>query len=306
MLSPSAEKARALRLQRLEASLDVHLEHPEATVETLLSELQWGEMLPESWEKLHAAAVRDGKESELAQAYGKVTVERRLKQLTVQQRTSLLLHAADFCLGVLGDAVAADGYLWRVLEVVSDHEEAFARLDRRFNGAQNRVRVVELYALVAAKPPKPPGELATAVVNIISQLPSSSPVSDEACRRLLVLLPESPTLLAVLEGHCRNTRRAALACTLLEASLQDFPGSKPEMVERRRQLIKLYLGEANAPEKAIGHVELLLVQDASDPQARAAAERLLREPQVASRAAAALQEARRDLRDRSLTDPEPR
>jgi hypothetical protein len=155
-----------------------------------------------------------------------------------------------------------------------------------------------LYALVAAKPSRPPAALATAVLNNISQFPSQWPVSDETCRKLLVLLPESPTLLNVLEVHCRNTGRAALACSLLEEALDKFPGTQAEMLERQRQLIKLYLGDANAPEKAISHVEALLLQDPSDVQTRAAAERLLRSSQVASRAAAALQEARRNARER--------
>ena len=297
-MSATAEKARALRLQRLQSSLDVCLELPETAVEALLSELRLGEMLPESWERLHASAVRDNKEFELEVVYGNITVERRLKQLTEEQRTSLLLHAADFCQGIVGHADAAEGYLWRILEVVPDHADAFARLERRFSASRNNMRLVELYALVAAKPSRSPGALATAVLNIISQLPSQSPVSDETCRKLLVLLPESPTLLNVLEGHCRNTGRAALACSLLEESLDKFPGTQAEILERQRQLIKLYLGEANAPEKAISYVEALLLQDPSDAQSRAAAERLLRSPQVASRAAAALQEARRNTRER--------
>jgi tetratricopeptide (TPR) repeat protein len=278
--------------------LDVRLELPEVAVEALLSELRLDEMHPESWERLHAAAVRDDKEFELEVVYGNITVERRLKQLTEYQRTSLLLHAADFCQGILGNADAAEGYLWRILEAVPDHADAFDRLERRLSASRENMRLVELYALVAAKPSRPPGELATAVVNIISQFPSQLPVSDETCRKLLVLLPESPTLLSVLEGHCRNTGRAPLACSLLEESLVRFPGTQAEMLERQRQLIKLYLGDANAPEKAILHLEALLVQDPSDTQARAAAERLLRSPQVASRAAAALQEARRNARER--------
>jgi tetratricopeptide (TPR) repeat protein len=297
-MSATAEKARALRLQRLQASLDVRLELPEAAVEALLSELRLGELLPEFWERLHAAAVRDKKEFELEVVYENITVERRLKQLTEAQRTSLLLHAADFCQGILGNADAAEGYLWRVLEAVPDHAEAFTRLERKFSASRNNMRLVELYALVAVNPSRPPGALATAVLNNISQFPSQSPVSEETCRKLLVLLPESPTLLSVLEGHCRNTGRAALACSLLEESFDKYPGTQAEMLERRRQLIKLYLGDANTPEKAILPVEVLLVQDPSDAQARAAAERLLRSPQVASRAAAALQEARRNARER--------
>jgi tetratricopeptide (TPR) repeat protein len=299
-MSASAEKARAQRLQRLQTSLDVYLELPEAAAETLMSELQLGELHPEAWEKLHAAAVRDSKEFELEIVYGKITVERRLKQLTEEQRISVLLHAADFFQGVLGYWDVAESYLSRILEVIPDHADAFARLERRFSESKASTRLVELYARVAGRPSKPPGPLATAVVNIVSRLPSTSPVSDEACRKLLVLLPESPSLLGVLEGHSRNTGRFDLACSLLEESIERFPGTAAETLEKRRQLIKLYLGDANAPAKAIAHVEALLIHDPSDAQARAAADRLLREPQVASRAAAALQEARRTARERGL------
>jgi hypothetical protein len=297
-MSASAEKARTQRLLRLDSSLSIRLEHPEVSVEALVSELQLGEMMPESWERLHAAAARDGKEAELALAYGKVTVERRLKPLTLEVRTTLLLHAADFCQGILGDGVATEGYLSRVLELVPDHEDAFSRLELRFSAAKDKIRLVELYALVAAKPPRPPGALATAAVNILSQLSSKSPVSDDACQKLLSLLPESPTLLGVLETHCLSTGRPMLACTLLEDSLGIWSGTKSEVTERRRHLITLYLGDANSPSKAIAHLENLLIQNPNDTQARSAAERLLRDPQVASRAAAALQMARRDARDR--------
>jgi tetratricopeptide (TPR) repeat protein len=295
-MSATADKARTQRLQRLQSSLDHCLEHPEAALETLMMELQIGELRPESWEGLHAASARDGKETELAAAYGKVTVNRRLKQLTPPERTSVLLHAANFFQGIRGDGAGAEGFLWRILESVSDHADAFARLERRLSAANDSVRLAELYALVAAKPPRTPGELATAALDIISMLPSQSPLSDEACRKLLVLLPESQTLLGVLERHCRNTGRFELACELLEASLEGNPVSKVKMIERRHRLIELYMGEAKTPEKAISHVEYVLDQDPSDAQARAAAEHLLGDRRVSTRAAAALQAARRQLR----------
>jgi tetratricopeptide (TPR) repeat protein len=296
-MSASADKARAQRLQRLEASLEQRLEHPDAAVETLMWELRMGELHPEYWERLHAAAVRDGKEAELTQVYEKVTADHRLKQLTPPERAGLLLHAADFFQGVLGDRAAAEGFLWRLLEQVPDHAEAFARLERRCNATRDRVRLAELYALVATNPPRPPGVHAKAAHDIISLLPSQSPLPDEACRKLFVLLPANQALLGVLETHCRNTGRFGLACALLEESLAG--ASKIEVIARRRRLIELYIGDAKAPESAISHVETLLEQDPSDAQVRAAAERLVRIPEVASRAAAALQAARRHLRERA-------
>ena len=262
-------------------------------------ELQSGELRPEFWEGLHAAAARDGKEPELAAAYGKVTIDRRLKQLTQPERISVLLHAADFFQGILGDGDGAESFLQRILESVPDHADAFARLERRFRAANDRVRLAELYALVAAKPPRTPAELATAALGIISVLTKQTPLSDDACRKLLVLVPESQTLLGVLEKHCLNTGRVELACELLEASLDGDAVSKGKMIERHQRLIELYMGDAKTPEKAISHVEHVLDQDPSDAQARAAAEHLLSDRPVASRAAAALQAARRQLRTRA-------
>jgi hypothetical protein len=298
-MTATVEKARAERLQRLKLSVERCLEHPDAALEALMAELQLGELHGESWEGLHAAAARDGKESELARAYEKITVDRRLKQLNPEARITLLLHAADFSQGIVGDGAAAERFLWRVLEAAADHVEAFARLERRFGAAEDKVRLAELYALVAAKPSQPPGALAKSALEVVSRLPSRSPLSDEACQKLLVLLPESRALLGVLETHCRNTGRFGLACTLLEASLDSCPVSKAEVIERRRRLIDLYIGDAKAPEKAMAHIEDLLNLDPNDAQARGAAERLLRNQSVASRAAAALQAARQHARERT-------
>ncbi|MCU0690884.1 MAG: hypothetical protein MUF54_05720 [Polyangiaceae bacterium] len=298
-VSGTAQKARALRLERLYAGVDQLLEHPDAALETLMSELQMGELHPTAWEGLHAAAARDGKEPELSRAYEKITVDRRLKQLLPPQRASVLLHAADFCQGILGDIPASERFLWRALEAVPDHAEAFARLERRYSAqARDRIRLCELYALVAEKPPRPPTALARATHDVISLLPSHAPLPDDVCRKLLILLPAHHTLVGVLEAHCRRTGRFALACEVLEASLAQELLTENEIVDRRHRLIELYLGEAKAPEEAISHVEDLLLQEPTDTQAKAAADRLLRIPQVASRAAAALQTARRMLRER--------
>src|SRR5690242_6851951 len=108
MLSTN-EKARTLRLQRLRTMLSERLENPAMALETLLSELSGGEAQPELWEGLHSAAVRDGVEADLAAAYGKITSPRRLQQLTPAAHADVLVHAADFHQGVLGDATAAEG-----------------------------------------------------------------------------------------------------------------------------------------------------------------------------------------------------
>lgn len=294
-MTSSAEKARALRLERLHSNLDC-LVQPDAALETLMSELELGEPHLDLWDGLHAAAARDGKEAELTQAYERVTLDRRLRKLASEQRGVVLLHAADFFQGVVGDAERGERLLWRVLEAVPDHADALSRLERRYTDPKSRVRLAELYAFVAHKPPRPPAKLALAALNIISVLPSHSVLPDDACRKLLVLLPENRSLLGALESHCESTERFALACEVLERSLEIDPVSDREVLARRHRLIELYMGDAKTPEKALPHVEEVLSNHPTDEKAWSAAERLLGVPQVASRAAAILQTARRLLR----------
>jgi hypothetical protein len=288
-----ADKARTIRLERLRAMLEKHLDHAPAAIETLISELKIGQADPDLWEQLHAAAARDGQELELADAYQKVTVDRRLKQLPPAASAELLMHAADFSQGVLGDRDGAEGFLRAVLEIGPEHLEAFARLERMFEGAGDKVRLVELYAKVAAAPPRSSDDLARRVVNEIAQIAAKTPLSDEACKRLLVLVPANAAMLGVLDAHCQKTGRARLACALIEEAIERHALSEMRVLEQRRRLIELYLGDAATPEKAIAHVEEVLLRDPNDEGARAAAQRLLSTHEVASRAAAALQHARR-------------
>jgi golgin subfamily B member 1 len=288
-----AEKARAQRLERLKSALETRLDNPAATLEALMSELVAGEPHTKLWEDLHAAAVRDGKEQDLALAYQKVAVGRRLQQLEPWAQADILMHAADYSQGVLGDAGAAEGFLERALQVVPQNPDAFNRLERRFTAAGDERRMVELYSLVAAALSTPTNDLATKALNKIVPLPASAPLSEDACKRLAALAPTHPSMLEALEAHCRKTKRLSLACALIEQALADPNLPKPVGVAQRRRLIDLYVRDAVAPASAIGHVEELLSRDASDAKAREAAERLLGIRDVAPRAAAALQKARR-------------
>jgi hypothetical protein len=103
-------------------------------------------------------------------------------------------------------------------------------------------------------------------------------------------------LLGALEAHCRKTSRLGLACELFEQSISAKGLPEVKVVELHRRLIELYMGEVGTPEEAISHVEVLLARDPNDAQARPAAERLIPNRKVASRAAAALQQARRQGR----------
>ncbi|HKQ69362.1 MAG TPA: hypothetical protein VJT73_08490 [Polyangiaceae bacterium] len=292
-MSDTAAKARALRLERLDAVLDKHLTHPPAALETLMGEIRIGEPQSALWERLHAAAARDNKEAELAAAYRKIAVDRRLRQLSPSVYVEVLMHAADYFHGVLDDSDGSESFLRNVLEVAPERVEAFVRLERMYEAARDDLKLVELYAMVAASPPKAPDELARRALTIVTLLPARTPLSDDACKRLLALVPASSSLLSILEAHCRKTERYALACALLERGIEGHGLADAWIIDHRRRLVELYMGPAGAPEKAITHVEELLKIDCTDARTLAAAKSLLSNREVASRAAAALQRVRR-------------
>jgi hypothetical protein len=83
---------------------------------------------------------------------------------------------------------------------------------------------------------------------------------------------------------------------LFEEALRDPALQKNVATPVRRRLVELYIVEVGAPRNALPHIELLLADDPTDELARGAAERLLSNRDVAARAAAVLQAARRQER----------
>jgi hypothetical protein len=298
-MSESADKARALKLERLKSMVEGRLQNPAAALDVLLSELRSGAPQSGLWEALHGASLRDGQEAALASAYQKITHERKLQPFEPWAQVEVLMHAADFFQGVMGDGAAAEGFLERVLLVAPQHADAFRRLERRALSIKDKDprRLVELYALVASGQPRTAGDLVTKAINLIVPLSAALALSEVACKRLVKLVGTHPTIVDTLDAHCRKTKRPDLACALLEEALLD--PALPKSIDQRRRLIELYTSESSTPGKAIAHVEELLNADPGDAVARAGAERLLSVREVAPKAAAALQQARRQARSGS-------
>jgi hypothetical protein len=288
----AADKTRAQRVSRLKMLLGTRVDNVLAVVDALMAELADGQAQTELWEQLHAAAIRDAAEAALAEAYTKCVNGARMKRLTPEAQAEVFMHAADFAQGILGDASIAEGYLTRVLAIVPTHAEAFARLERRYDKLLDARRLLELYAAFAAAPPKPINVMATQAYNRLLQLTAKDPLSDDACQKLLALVPAHSRMLDVLEAHCRSTKRFDLACTLLTKALA-AETDDTAAVARRHRLLELSLGDAQKPLLAVAQVEALLARDPNDTLALKQAERLLSVRDVASRAAAALQAARR-------------
>ena len=213
-MNEPANPQRASRLARLRQMLGERLVDPTAALETLLDELEHGDLHRDQWEALHVAAERDDKEVELGTAYQQLLTRPRLGRLELPQQVRVLMHAADFFQGILGDAELARAFLHRVLESDPDHVEAFDRLERAFRTQADTRALIQLYALVARNPPLPPARIAERAAELISTLPEWMALSEDVCSRLLAVAPESPTLLDVICQHCTRTGRSHLAQAL--------------------------------------------------------------------------------------------
>jgi tetratricopeptide (TPR) repeat protein len=291
----AAEKARELRVLRLRTILEQgKLDNPVAVLDSLLAELADGDAQIPLWEKLHENAMREGKEREVGEAYQRTVAGMRMKRLEPKGQAEVLMHNVDYVSGILGDAEAASALLERVLDITPDNADAFARLEKRLEKLMAIRRLVELYARVAATPPRPAQVLATQALHRLVTVPPSDAVSPEACKRLVALVPVNAKLLDALEAHCKATKRAALAAEVIEQALAvDVDAGEAANRPRRHRLLELYLGELARPAAAVEHVERLLERDPHDAVAFKAGERLMSQRDVSSRAAAALQAARR-------------
>lgn len=288
-----AEKARADRVRRLQNALEQRLDVAIVAIDVLMSELADGDARTELWEQLHGAAVRDKKEAEVRDAYAKCVVSPRMKRLSAAAQAELYLHAADFHQGILGDPAGAEAFLRQALTVVPGHLEAYRRLEAPLSKLLDARPVLELYASVAAAPPKTPTVLANQALSRVLQLTVKDPLPDAACKQLVALVATNPRLLEGLEAHARSTKRHALACALYEEALLDEATPAATTMQWRQRLVELYMTEASSRASAMVHVEHLLRENPNDANAFKAAERLLAVAEVSSRAAAALLAARR-------------
>src|SRR5580700_2686938 len=109
-------------------SFDSKLEREEELIDALVAALARGQLPADTWTKLHEAAVRDNRVSELAFAYEAYTQGRRIKVFPPAIVAEVLFKAATYFADVLGDGIGAGTYLERVLAIAPGHHAAFDRL----------------------------------------------------------------------------------------------------------------------------------------------------------------------------------
>lgn len=289
----ASEKARDLRLARLKASLAQKVANPMAVIDQLMAEMGDGDPQHAMWEQFHAAALRDHCEPAVAEAYKRAMAGPRMKRLPPEAQANVFMNAANFYQGILGDMNGASEMLAKLVVVVPANDDAFNRLEKKLEREGNDLKLVELYATVAGHSSRKPETLAQQALLRLVKITPATPLADDACRKLVALVPANAKILEVVEQHCRATKRALLGGEVIEKALaEDGVASDALTKQRRQRAVDIFI-ESNAAARAMEHIEKLLDLDFNDPVALRGCERLMSNREVSSRAAAALQKARR-------------
>jgi tetratricopeptide (TPR) repeat protein len=266
------------------------LEKEDEILEGLLSALARNQLPSEVWSKLHLAAVRDDRLSELAFSYEAVSQGKRLKTQTAPVVAEFMYRASTFFSDAFGDELGAVSYLERALGAQPMHAAAFEKLDSILTKTKNDKALADLCVAVAPHRPKAEQlELLKRAAELYSKEPASDEKATEIYQQLLRLEPHDEATRDLLEARFRKANRHRDVARLAEQALTiDPPPSEAYALKVRGRLIELYATQLHEPERSMPHVEALLAADPSHDEARRVALKLLDVKGLAARSAAAL------------------
>jgi hypothetical protein len=110
-------------------SFEAKVDNEEQLLDAILASLTRGSFPADGWDRLHAAAARDGRTSELAFAFETVSQGKRLKTMQPPVVAEFLYQAARFFADVFGDELGAVSCLERALTAHPSHAAAFAKIE---------------------------------------------------------------------------------------------------------------------------------------------------------------------------------
>ncbi|WP_437903789.1 tetratricopeptide repeat protein [Sorangium sp. So ce327] len=285
----------SFRIDNLEAALEQGIDNEAAALDVLVAAAAKGSLHPELWAKLHEASARHDRFSELAFAYERLVGERRFGMLPQAAQAEVLVRAAEFLADSFGDPGGARPYLERALAVLPSHQEAFFRLERVLQEANEPAKLADLYALAAGHRADRAEQLsllrrAFELVDVNANGASDEERAIKLLQQILKVDPGDASARWELEArYARAGRNQEIARMLEQALTAEAP--PPDALEIRARLIDLYSGPLKELERALPHVEEVLAQSPDHEAALRAGEALLARKTVLVRAAAALEAA---------------
>ena len=240
-------------------SFDEKLDAEEEVLEVMLAALGKEKLDGAVWQKLHDAAVRDERVSELAFAYESVSQGKRIKILPPVAAAEFYFRAATFFADVLGDEFGGRSYLEKAIGASPSHPQAFERLADMLERAGDETKLGELYVQAAAHRPK--GEqvdLLRRAGRVFDKLDTNDDKAIEIYAQLLRLDPTDEDARSRLESRYSKLNRHRDVARLLEQALAtDPPPAADEAIRLRARLVDLYAQWSDLLERT-GDVEKAL------------------------------------------------
>ncbi|MDB4937895.1 MAG: Exonuclease SbcC, partial [Labilithrix sp.] len=270
-------------------SFEVKLENEEEVLDALLLALSKNQLDETLWQELHDAAVRHDRVSELAFAYESVSQGRKLKTLLPPVQAELYFRAAAFFGEVLGDEFGATTYLEKALTAWPAHSGAFERIDAQLTRVDDNKKLADLCVHTAQHRTKAEQSMLLKRAAVLYERANLEDKAIETYQNLVKIDPTDESLRNALEGrYVKANRYRDVARMLEQALVSDPPPDADDAGRIRAKLIEVFANQLKEPERAMPHVEALLDVDATHPDARRVATRLLESKGLAARAAAAL------------------
>ncbi|HTB74892.1 MAG TPA: tetratricopeptide repeat protein [Polyangiaceae bacterium] len=271
-------------------SFEAKVDNEEPLVDAMLASLARSALPADAWERLHEAAHRDDRLSEVAFAFESVSQGKRLRTMQPAVAAEFLFQAGRFFGDVFGDETGAVTYLERAISLAPGHAAAFAKLDELLTRQRQLKKLAEVYAGAAQHRPR--GEQVPLLRRAALLLAEAGGADDkvmELLQAILRLEPGDEDARSQLETLYVRANRFRDVVRLNEQALAAEP---PPSDEARRALlariVDLYADRLQEPERALPHVEQLLLLDPTHEGARRVAQKLVVIKGLAGRAAAAL------------------
>jgi tetratricopeptide (TPR) repeat protein len=271
-------------------SFEKKLENEEQVLEALLATMARGNLPEGVWERLHGAAQRDDRMSELAFAFESVSQGKRIKTAQPAIGAEFLFQAARFFGEVFGDEVGAVAYLERALAVLPGHATSLVKLVDILERTGQTKKLAEVMAAGAQHRPR--GEQAGMLrraAELLSQAGGPDEKVMDILQQVLRLEANDEASRERLEALYVKANRLRDVVRLNEQALSaDPPPSDSTRRKLLETIIALYAEKLHEPERAMPHVEQLLLLDPRHEEARKVAQKLVVIKGLAGRAASAL------------------
>jgi tetratricopeptide (TPR) repeat protein len=280
-------------------AFEAKLQDEDQLLDAMLTAMVRGSLPADAWDRLHAAARRDGRLHDLAFAFDSTSQGKRLRIVQPAVAAEFLFQAARFASDVFDDDAGALAYLERALSLVPTHAASFERIQRVLDKLGLPHKLADVYATAAPHRPRPEqaGWLRRAVHLLMDTADAEGGTSPgdrderlvELLQQILRLQPGDEDARSRLESLYVKANRLRDIIRLNEQALAAEPGPDVALrVALLARIVELYDGKLREPEKALPHVEQLLAVDPANERGRRVANKLLAVRGLAGRAAAAL------------------